>query len=99
MGIETRIVDDTVIVELSSSSMPLGSDDQSLTDTIRHLLDQGHRKIVVKLEGVRVIDSATLGEIVRAYTAVSQAGGTMRLEGVGEHVRHLLARSGLGPRL
>lgn len=95
MGIETRIVDDIAIVELSSNRTPLGSDDQSVADTIRRLLDQGHRKIVIKLEGVTVIDSALLGEIAQAYITVSRAGGTLRLEGMNERLRDLFARTGL----
>jgi anti-sigma B factor antagonist len=95
MRIEVRIVDDTAIVELSGNRIPLDSEDQPITHTIKHLLDQGHRKIVLNIEGVLVVDSEGLGDIVRAYTTVSAAGGTLRIEGVHERMRDLFARTGL----
>jgi anti-sigma B factor antagonist len=95
MRIEVRIVDDTAIVALSGNRIPLDSEDQSVTATIKDLLDQGHRKIVLNIEDVPVVDSEGLGDIVRAYTTVSAAGGTLRLEGVHERMRDLFARTGL----
>jgi len=86
MDIETRVVDGVAIVELSGKVI-FGADLELLPETIKKLLDQGHRTITLKLDGVAYVDSAGLGEIVRAYTTVNAAGGVLTLEGVSDRLQ------------
>jgi anti-sigma B factor antagonist len=78
MEIETRIVGDVAIVELSGRV----AFDERLHQTVDRLLDLGQRNLAIDLQRVRYIDSAGLGALVRAYTAVAKRGGRLELQGV-----------------
>ncbi len=61
-----------------------------LRDRIRELVADGKRKIALGLEGVNRIDSAGLGELVAAYTAVTSDGGKLALVQPSRKVADLL---------
>ena len=77
MQITQRQVGDVVILDLSGT-ITLGEGDELLKDKINHLLAQGHRKVVLDLTGVPYIDSAGLGEIVRAHTEFERRHGALK---------------------
>lgn len=89
MQIDERIVDDVTILDLKGK-MTLGEGDELLKDKINSLSSQGHKKLVLNLEGVPYIDSAGLGEIVRTYTSVSRQGGKLKLLNVSKRIYDLL---------
>ena len=90
MQIEERIVNDVTILDLKGK-MTLGEGDELLKDKINSLIQQGHKKLVLNLEGVPYIDSAGLGEIVRTYTTVSRQGGKLKLLNLTKRIQDLLA--------
>jgi anti-sigma B factor antagonist len=83
--IKTEILAGVAIINLSNGVK--SSVGEELTATVNQLLDEGHREFVVNLERVRSLDSAGLGDIVRAYTAVSRRGGKLRLEGLNQRLQ------------
>jgi anti-sigma B factor antagonist len=89
MQIEERVVDDVTILDLKGK-MTLGEGDELLKDKINSLASQGHKKLVLNLEGVPYIDSAGLGEIVRTYTSISRQGGKLKLVNVSKRIYDLL---------
>jgi anti-sigma B factor antagonist len=90
MHIEERVVSDVTILDLTGK-ITLGEGDELLKDKINSLLNQGHRKILLNLEGVPYIDSAGLGEIVRTYTTVSRQGGKLKLLNLTKRIQDLLS--------
>ncbi len=50
-----------------------------LGGVVRDLLNEGHRKILLNLQGVTYIDSSGIGELVGAFTSVRQRGGELKL--------------------
>jgi anti-sigma B factor antagonist len=64
--------------------------DDGFRDCIRQALDAGDRSVVLNLRDVSYVDSAGLGQLVRAYTTVINAGGNLRLLSPGPRVRRLL---------
>jgi anti-sigma B factor antagonist len=56
---------------------------QMLVDKV---LSAGSTKIVLNLKEVPIIDSMGIGEIVRAFNKVREAGGTFKLVGVTDRV-------------
>jgi anti-sigma B factor antagonist len=90
MHIEERVVGDVTILDLTGK-ITLGEGDELLKDKINSLLNQGHRKILLNLEGVPYIDSAGLGEIVRTYTTVSRQGGKLKLLNLTKRIQDLLS--------
>ena len=90
MQIDERAVGDVIVLDLKGR-MTLGGGDEILKDKINSLTHQGHRKIVLNLEGVPYIDSAGLGEIVRTYTTVSRQGGSLKLLNLTKRIQDLLS--------
>jgi anti-sigma B factor antagonist len=89
MQIEERVVGDVTILDLKGK-MTLGEGDELLKDKINSLVSQGHKKLLLNLEGVPYIDSAGLGEVVRAYTTVSRQGGKLKLLNLTKRIEDLL---------
>ena len=60
-----------------------------LRTTITSLLQQGRRKIVLNLDGLRYLDSSGIGELVRNYMTVIKAGGEMKVVGLKPKVEEI----------
>ena len=57
---------------------------------IRDQLSKGNKKILLNLADVTYIDSSGIGELVSAYTAVSNQGGQLKLLNLTKKVHDLL---------
>jgi anti-sigma B factor antagonist len=60
-----------------------------LRTTITSLLQQGRRKIILNLDGLRYLDSSGIGELVRNYMTVIKAGGEMKVVGLKPKVEEI----------
>jgi anti-sigma B factor antagonist len=90
MQIEERAVGDVVVLDVKGK-ITLGEGDELLKDKVNSLVNQGQKKIVLNLANVPYIDSAGLGEIVRAYTTVSRQGGSLKLLNLTKRITDLLS--------
>ena len=88
MNISTRKVDGVFVVDIIGRIV-LGEGSR-LRETISLALDSGDRKLLLNLAEVDYIDSAGLGEIIRAYTSVAKQGGQLHLLRLTNRVRDLL---------
>jgi anti-sigma B factor antagonist len=84
-----RRTGDVAIVDLAGR-LTLGEGSGTLRTTIKDLIAQGQKKILVNLKDVSYIDSSGLGEMVGAYASVSNAGGQIKLLNAQNRVRDLL---------
>jgi|SRR5437868_6795786 len=66
-----------------------------LRETVRNFLKHGHNRILLNLEGVDFIDSAGLGELVRAHASVRAHDGQLKLVRPNANVQQLLQISKL----
>ena len=90
MQITERAVADVMILDLKGK-ITLGDGDELLKDKVNSLVNQGQRKIVLNLASVPYLDSAGLGQVVRAYTTVSRHGGSLRLLNLTKRITDLLS--------
>src|SRR4051812_46178043 len=90
MQIEERAVGEVVVLDLKGK-ITLGEGDELLKDKVNSLINQGQRKILLNLAGVPYLDSAGLGEVVRAYTTVSRQGGSLKLLNLTKRITDLLS--------
>ena len=90
MQIEERASGGVMILDLKGK-LTIGEGDDLLRDKINSLIQQGHRKLLLNLEGVPYVDSAGLGEIVRTYTTVSRQGGNLKLLNLTKRIEDLLS--------
>src|SRR5882724_4153468 len=85
----TRTAADVSIVDVAGR-ITIGEGSVLLRDTVRQILDQGARKILLNLHEVGYIDSSGMGELVRTYTSIRGQGGQMKLVNPSKRVSDLL---------
>jgi len=90
MQITERSVGDVMVLDIKGK-ITLGEGDEQLKDKVNSLVNQGHRKMVLNLAEVPYLDSAGLGEVVRAYTTVSRQGGSLKLLNLTKRITDLLS--------
>lgn len=86
---KTRQVDGIAVVDVSGR-VTLGEETKLLRETIRGLLGEGHKEILLNLGEVWYIDSAGIGELVSAFTSVRNRGGELKLLKLTKRVREVL---------
>ena len=77
------------VVDLSGR-ITLGDGSALLRKTIRGLLQDERRKILLNLADVDYIDSSGIGELVSGFTAVKNQNGELKLLQLTKKVRDLL---------
>jgi len=87
--INTRQNGDVCILDVSGK-ITLGDGSVVIRDSVRKLTADGTKKIVLNLGNVTYIDSSGIGELVSAFTSVSNAGGTLKLLNLTKRVQDLL---------
>lgn len=87
--IATREVSHVTIVDVNGR-ITLGDETERLRDTIRKLIADGKKKIILNLAQVDFIDSSGVGELVSSFTAVRNAGGDLKLLKLTKKVHDIL---------
>jgi anti-sigma B factor antagonist len=90
MKIETRTVGDVHILDCSGK-ITLGEGTMAVRNTVRDVLKNGGKKIVLNLADVNYIDSSGIGELVSSYTTVTNQGGKLKLLNLTKKIQELLA--------
>lgn len=85
----TRHVDGNAVVDLVGR-ITMGEGNVMLRETVREMLDSGHKNILLNLQGVGYVDSSGIGELVRTFTTVRNKGGQLRLFNLSKPVHDLL---------
>lgn len=89
MRIEERHDGEVTILDLRGKFI-LGEGDELLKSRVDEHLGLGRKNLLLNLSDVPYIDSVGLAEIVRTYTAVSRAGGRMKIATPSKRVQNLL---------
>jgi anti-sigma B factor antagonist len=89
VDIVERVTGDVTILELKGK-LALGDGAELLRSSVNSLTGQGRVKLVLHLEGVPFVDSAGLGEIVRAHTAAKRGSGALKLVKPTQRILDLL---------
>ena len=89
MKATVRQVDSVTVVDISGR-ITLGEACKELRELIRGELGKNHKNILLNLADVTYIDSSGIGELVSAFTAVSNQGGKLKLLNLTKKVHDLL---------
>jgi anti-sigma B factor antagonist len=89
MKATVRQVDSVTVVDVSGR-ITLGEDCKHLREVIRDQLRKNHKNLLLNLADVTYIDSSGIGELVSAYTAISNQGGQLKLLSLTKRVHDLL---------
>lgn len=68
----------------------LGDGSVVIREAVKKLVADGTKKIVLNLGEVTYIDSSGIGELVSAFTTVSNSGGNLKLLNLTKRVQDLL---------
>jgi len=90
MKIDTRTVGDVTVLDISGK-ITLGEGTMAVRNTVREILKNGGKKIVLNLAEVNYIDSSGIGELVSSYTTVTNQGGHLKLLNLTKKIQELLA--------
>jgi anti-sigma B factor antagonist len=88
-NIVSRQVDGLTILDLRGKII-LGEGSVTLRDSIRNLISNGSKSILVNLGEVTYMDSSGLGELVGAYTSATNQGASLKLLNLTKKVHDLL---------
>ena len=88
MRIDERITDTVAVLTLHGNITP-DSGEAQLSAHVRAALDRT-KHLVLDVSDVRYVDSRGIGELIEAYTAATQRGGTVKLAGVNRRLNDLL---------
>jgi anti-sigma B factor antagonist len=89
MKIETRTVGDIQILDCSGK-ITLGEGTMAVRNTVRDILKNNGKKIILNLADVNYIDSSGIGELVSTYTTVTNSGGQLKLLSLTKKIHELL---------
>ena len=85
----TKEVDGVTVLSLAGR-VTLGEECSQLRSTMKELLRQGKKRLVLDLSRVTYMDSAGLGTLVAAYTSTRNEGGDVRLASITGRFNELL---------
>ena len=89
LDLKERQAGDVTILDLTGE-VRIGEGSVALRDSIRNLADQGKKKVLLNLGGVKYIDSSGIGELIANYTTISRQGGQLKLLKLTDRVQNLL---------
>lgn len=69
------------VLEMSGRFL-MGPDCKQMEKEVDQLIQANQKRVILDFTGVFQIDSAGVGQVVKSYTRVKDAGGDLRLAGV-----------------
>jgi anti-sigma B factor antagonist len=75
-----RVEPDITVVEIAGR-LSLGNTLLSIENTLKRLVDEGSRRLVVDVSGLNSVDSSGIGMLVSCFAHMEQQGGHMRVAG------------------
>jgi len=87
--LNTRQIGDVSVVDVAGR-ITLGEGSSALRDTLREMVSKGQKKVLLNLGEVSYIDSSGIGELVSAFTTVTNGGGQLKLLNLTQRVKDLL---------
>jgi anti-sigma B factor antagonist len=89
LKLTNREIDGVTVVELDGRIV-LGEETSKLRESVKNLLSQGHKNVVLDMKNVTMVDSSGLGALVAAYSSAKSGGASLRLCNLGAHFNQLL---------
>ena len=90
LNITERQAGDITILDMDGK-VTIGEGSVALRTTIRRLLGEGKKKILLNLGRVGYVDSSGIGELVSSFSAVNRESGSLKLLNLTQKIQDLLA--------
>jgi anti-sigma B factor antagonist len=89
MQINEKEVNGITVLEIHGKIL-MGEGDIAIKKKIDELLAKNTKNVILDLSNVPYIDSSGLGELIRCYTTMRKANGTLKLANVTDRIVDLL---------
>jgi len=89
MKIKTRESQQVTIIEMSGKLMG-GTDADVFRDLIHEIIEEGKRRVLVDLAGVKWVNSTGVGILITGYTTMRRNRGDMKLLNVSNKIQSIL---------
>ena len=89
LSIGIRQIGDISVLDIAGR-ITIGEGSSALREMLRRLPNEGHRKILLNLADVTLIDSSGLGVLVAGFASISNSGGQLKLLNLTTKTRDLL---------
>ena len=94
MEIHLRTSGNVTILDLSGNLI-IGKSEESLRETVRQLVADDHKHVLLNLAEVPTIDSSGIGAVIKSFTSVKEAEGKLKVLRPSRMARQLLTITGL----
>jgi anti-sigma B factor antagonist len=94
LKIKERMRDGVAILEMSGKLMG-GPDAEAFDETIKTLIHEGCRNVIVNMEKVNWVNSTGLGILISGYTTLKKSGGELKLLKVSDRIENIFIVSKL----
>ena len=95
MKIKIRKTDSVAIIDVSGKLMG-GPDADVFKGTVKQLIQEGYKNVLVNLHDVPWVNSTGLGILIAGYTTLKREGGTLKLLNVTDRIESILMITKLG---
>jgi len=89
LKITNREMDGVAVVHMEGRIV-LGEESNALRESVKNLLGENKKKIVLNMSDVTYIDSAGLGTLVAAFHSARAQGATLKLANLGSKFQEVL---------
>ena len=89
LKITNREVDGVSVVQMEGRIV-LGEESNALRESVKSLLADNKKKIVLNMDNITYIDSAGLGTLVAAFHSARGQGATLKLCNLGQKFQEVL---------
>ena len=89
LSIKQRRSGDVAILDLTGK-LTIGGTNQQLAQSLRRLVAEGERSVILDLSGATYVDSTGLGELVAGYSTLKRNDGRLALIGVPARIMDLM---------
>lgn len=89
MKLKSREKDRVVILDISGKLMG-GEDADLFRDIIHGLIEEGKKRVIVNLSGVRWVNSTGVGILITGYTTMRRNKGDLKLLNVSNKIQSIL---------
>lgn len=89
LTINRREVAGVTVVDLDGK-ITIGGTNSELRKTLRGMVDEGVKQVVLNMTRVSTIDSSGLGEFVAGYSSLRRSGGSLRLANISQRISSIM---------
>lgn len=89
MKVQTREQNGFIFLDLQGKLMG-GPDADFFRNLIHGLIDEGKKKVIVNLSGVKWVNSTGVGILITGYTTLRRSGGDLKLLNISDKIQSIL---------